>query len=264
MKETNVHSPSVSIIIAAYNEEKYIGATIEAVLALAYPNFNVIVVDNNSHDGTAAIIKKYPAVTYILEKKPGVQFAREAGQEATESDIIAFLDADCLPPRDWLTRCVAHLHTGAVAVAGPYYYYDNGKIFGAISLFIQQICYTPTHYLLQWLHIGGTMAFGNVVVTKKALRAIGGINTEIVFYGDDTNFAKQLTTVGHIIYDPHLIVYSSARRFKELGILRTLSLYWWFFVREAILKSFFKKSASVNKRAGERKQVTPTAPDTFN
>ncbi len=264
MEKSKNFEPKVSVVIAAYNEEKYIGATIEAALALKYRYFEIIVVDNHSTDATAAIIMKYPAVKYILEKRQGVQFARAAGQEAATGDIVAFLDADCIPPPDWLTRCVARLANGAVAVAGPYYYYDNGRLFGIVSLFIQQVCYTLTNSFLQLLHIGGTMAFGNVVVTQEAILAIGGINTKIVFYGDDTNFAKQLTKVGSVIYDPRIIVGSSARRFKELGLMRTLRLYWWFFIREAILKSIFKEKtlASVDKRLGQRKQVTPTTSDT--
>ena len=97
-----------------------------------------------------------------------------------------------------------------------------------------KVFYKIIHQILQTLHLGGTMVFGNCAVTKEALAAIGGINTKIEFYGDDTDLAKKLTAVGRILYDTHLVVNRQARRFKKMGTLKTLAFYWWFFLKNLI------------------------------
>ncbi len=222
----------VSIIISAHNEAENITRTLAAVSALTYPDFEIIVVDNASTDGTSEVVRKFGGPVKLLQQpRKGVQFAREMGRQAATGELIAFVDAVCLPSPSWLTRAVADLDEGFVAVSGPYYYYDHGKFFGFASLFFQKVFYKTIHQILQLSHRGGTMVFGNCVVTKEALIKIGGINTKIEFYGDDTDLAKKLTAVGRIYYDTGLVVRRSARRFKNLGTFRTLATYWWFFLK---------------------------------
>jgi glycosyltransferase involved in cell wall biosynthesis len=62
--ETMPDRPTISLIIPAYNEEAYLGACLDAVMAnIAGKAFEVIVVDNNSTDGTKAVAERYPAIT---------------------------------------------------------------------------------------------------------------------------------------------------------------------------------------------------------
>lgn len=59
-------------------------------------------VDNNSTDGSAAIIRKHPRIKLLAEQKPGAYAARNRGVAAANGKIIAFTDSDCVPASDWL------------------------------------------------------------------------------------------------------------------------------------------------------------------
>src|SRR5438132_8227182 len=65
---TATERPTISLIIPAFNEEAYLGACLDAVMAnIAGKALEIIVVDNNSTDGTRAVAQRYPAVTYVFE-----------------------------------------------------------------------------------------------------------------------------------------------------------------------------------------------------
>jgi glycosyltransferase involved in cell wall biosynthesis len=100
--------PSVAIVIAVFNGEKYLDRCLQSLLNQAYPKdrFSIIVVDNNSTDNTKAVIQKYP-VSYRLEKRQGSYAARNTGAaEASSCDALAFFDADQEADPDWLKNLV--------------------------------------------------------------------------------------------------------------------------------------------------------------
>ena len=75
-------------------------------------------------------------------------------------------------------------------------------------------------------HTLGTMVQGgNFIVRKSALDAVGGYNTDVVFFGEDTDFAVRIATVGDVKLVPKMWVYSSARRFQVEGIVLTTWRY---------------------------------------
>ena len=93
--------PKVSVIIPAYNVEKYIGETLDSVLTQTYSDFEVVVVDDGSQDQTASIIKqyqtKYPKKIRLIQKENGgPSKARNVGIKASTGEYIAFIDADDL------------------------------------------------------------------------------------------------------------------------------------------------------------------------
>ncbi len=224
--------PKVSIIIPAYNEAKYIARTLTAVTALDYPDFEVIVVDNNSTDTTSQEAAKFQNVKIVLEKNKGTQWARERGRKESTGDIICTLDADCLPSHDWLKKGVDILiQKNSVAVSGPYDYYDGKASFRATSLFFQKLFYGSINNIIQLFKIGGVMIAGNCIMKRDALEKIGGFNTNLVFYGDDTDTAKRLTKVGGVVFNNRLVMPSSARRFTSQGLIKIFSLYVFHFFK---------------------------------
>ena len=103
--------PTISLIIPAYNEEAYLGACLDAVMAnVADKVLEIIVVDNNSTDGTKAVIERYAAVTYAFEPEKGITRARQRGFLTARGDILAYVDADTHPPAGWIERADADLH----------------------------------------------------------------------------------------------------------------------------------------------------------
>jgi cellulose synthase/poly-beta-1,6-N-acetylglucosamine synthase-like glycosyltransferase len=112
--------PRVTIVIPAYNVEGTIGPCLESLLAQAYPSehYEIIVVDNNSSDGTCARVQEYP-VRLAFERdvqSPGA--ARNRGIELAKSEIVVFIDSDCIAEADWLGKLVQPFRDPGIGVVG--------------------------------------------------------------------------------------------------------------------------------------------------
>lgn len=91
----------ISVVIPAYNEEKCIGRCLQALKEGSEQPYEIIVSDGMSSDRTVEIAEKYGAV--VIENRRGhAAGGRNAGIKKAKGDIIAFIDADCIPDRDWL------------------------------------------------------------------------------------------------------------------------------------------------------------------
>ena len=116
------------IVVPCYNEEKWIGATLDALAAQSYRRFHLIVVDNNSSDSTRTIVDRhleenpYLSATVLDEPQKGTGCAADTGFRfaiASGADIVYRTDADCLPKRDWLEQLQrAMLENGWDAAGG--------------------------------------------------------------------------------------------------------------------------------------------------
>lgn len=100
----------VSIVIPAYNTEKYIKPMIESLKAQTYRNLQVIFVDDGSCDGTAEIIKEYQRedhrVEYYYQKNQGVSIARNNGLKRVKGKKLFFFDSDDTFENDLIESCV--------------------------------------------------------------------------------------------------------------------------------------------------------------
>jgi glycosyltransferase involved in cell wall biosynthesis len=97
MTDTAPHAPpKVSVLIATYNRARMLGAAIDSVLAQSYQDFELIVVDDGSTDGTRELVaRRYgSAVRYIYQENRGRSEARNTGIKAARGDFFAFLDSD--------------------------------------------------------------------------------------------------------------------------------------------------------------------------
>lgn len=87
--------PRVSLIIPAYNGERFIAAALDSILGQTYRNFEIIVVNDGSTDGTANVLQHYHAqVHWINQMNQGVAVARNRGLEVAQGEFVAFLDQD--------------------------------------------------------------------------------------------------------------------------------------------------------------------------
>jgi len=222
----------ISVIIPAHNEEKVIEATLKAVSNQTYPDYEVIVVNNNCTDSTPTIVSLFPDIKLVSEHRKGTMWACERGRTEAKGEIIVRMDADCLPEPDWLAKGVIHFKDSrVVTVSGPYDYYDASALFRRLSLLTQKYLYTAVHSILGQLNKGGITIGGNTFMSASALDLAGGFATHIVFYGDDTDIPKRLSKYGTCIFDRNLIIKTSARRFKEQGTLKLMLTYWYFFFK---------------------------------
>lgn len=233
----------ISFIIPAYNEEKYIGSCIEAILKETRANNNlqteIIVVNNASTDRTKEIAQKYQSVKVVDEPKKGLVFARQAGAKNASGNLFAHIDADCRIPLGWVGRVLNEFQKdpNLVALSGPYQFYD----FSVIKNFLVKI-----FYLLQWsayflnrfiFKNGSIMQGGNFVVKKSAWDKIGAPSEAFIFYGEDTDLAMRLFKNGNVKFSLQIKSMSSGRRLAKEGLVRTA----WRYFMNYLSVMFFKK-----------------------
>lgn len=217
----------LSIVVPAYNEERYLGGCLESILSqtrdLPDGQTEIIVVNNASTDATREVALSYPGVRLVDESRKGLTYARQAGFAASTGSVIANIDSDCRLTPGWVARVLAAFDAKPTlaALSGPFIYYDLAqRERSAVSVFYMTAFLT---YLINRhiLRVGSMIQGGNFVINRSALEAIGGFNTAISFYGEDTDIARRLNSVGEVRFTFRLKMFSSARRLKHEGILAT-------------------------------------------
>jgi len=95
-----------SVVVVTRDRARWLARTLTALKKLAYPCFEIVVVDNDSKDDTRRIIFECGARYVHCESKHGIAFCRQKGVEASSGTIIAFCDDDCVPSPQWLRNLV--------------------------------------------------------------------------------------------------------------------------------------------------------------
>ena len=157
---TTPHTPLVTIVISAYNEEKVIASTIESTLEINYPHKDIIVIDDGSQDNTLQIAKRYQekGVKVLHKTNGGKASALNLALTFAKGELIAVLDADTLAGRNslkeivkvfenekdiaavagnikvrnknnWITRCQALEYVSGIQIARRAF-----DLFGAITI----------------------------------------------------------------------------------------------------------------------------------
>lgn len=211
-----------SLIIPAYNEEKYIGACLDAVFANAKDAFKeIIVVNNASTDRTGEIASSYPGVRVIDEPRKGATHARQRGYEASSGDVLVYVDADTRPPAGWIekVRKILEKHPEVIGVSGPYTFYDLPSYAG-ILIRAWDVASKVISYFTKSVLIGG-----NFAMRREVFQKLDGFDETIEFYGDDVDLARRAHAYGRIVFSLGLAIPSSARRLKAQGFVRMGKLY---------------------------------------
>ena len=119
MQQANaLKPPRVSVIMPVYNGQAYLAAAIDSVLGQTLRDHELVVVDDGSTDGSAAILAGYgDRIRVLRQANAGVSAARNAGIAAARGDFIAFLDSDDWWEPDFLQSMVDAMDDPAVAIA---------------------------------------------------------------------------------------------------------------------------------------------------
>lgn len=224
----------LSLVIPAYNEEKYIGQCLKSVFENAQNNFfEVVVVDNGSSDGTLGVVKKFSGVKLVTENRKGVTRARQRGFLESTGDIICFVDADSIIPKDWAGKVQKEFEKGdLVCLSGPYEYYDQSRFMQfLVKYFYWRFLALPTYWMVSYMAISG-----NLAIRRSVLEKMGGLNTEIEFYGDDTDTVRRASKFGTTKFSMNLVMESSNRRLVKQGLFLTTFFYIGNFLSEVFLK----------------------------
>lgn len=201
----------ISVIVPTFNEEKYIGPCLEALLNQKTKADEIIVVDNNSTDNTTSIVQKYP-VTLLYEKTQGITPARNTGFNSTSSDILARCDADTIVFPDWIEKIKHNFSTREIiGLTGPAYFYDlpfRTALRKIHSFFYFKMFEKMLHH--------GNMFGSNMAIARFAWEKV---KNEVCLddhrVHEDMDLSHHLAPYGKIYFDPTLIVSISGRRITQ-------------------------------------------------
>jgi glycosyltransferase involved in cell wall biosynthesis len=101
--------PLISVVIAAYNAEKYLAETLQSVRAQTFSDYEIIVIDDGSTDRTAEIVSGHKDVLLLSQTNRGEAAARNTGVRASRGAYVSFLDADDIWLPSKLEKQASHL-----------------------------------------------------------------------------------------------------------------------------------------------------------
>ncbi len=187
-------APGISVIVCTHNGARTLGACLESLAKLDYPDFEVIVVDDGSTDATPEIAAAAAGARYLRTEHIGLSAARNLGAGAAEGEIFAYTDDDCIADEGWLRHLAAAFAAGRYAAAG-------GPNIAPPPTDLGEACVAaapgaPAHVLLDdelAEHLPGC----NLAVTRDAFEAVGGFRDEFRTAGDDVDFCWRLIDAGH-------------------------------------------------------------------
>ncbi len=220
----------ISIVIPAYNEEKFIGPCLKSVLREAHCYGNdaeVLVVNNASTDKTRQVACGYPGVRVIDEPRKGLSRARHRGYLESRGDLVVNVDADCIMPRGYLARVVRsfELDRRLALLTGPFLYHDLPQVAQVVTILFYLFQFVPNTIGQRILKVGAVAQGGNFTARRSALQKVGGYDTSLTFYGEDTDIAIRLSHVGLVRFSFTVLMKTSGRRLRKEGVLRAGTLY---------------------------------------
>ena len=191
--------PIISVIIPVHNGQNYIGKCINALLNMQYPDekYEIIVVDNNSTDDTATIIKSLP-VKYVFEAKLNPYIARNRGASVAQGKILAFIDADCVVHTDWASEIERTFRREDVDALQGYCGGINNNVWAKFAQLDHDILMkriTAEKYLKQ-------IDTRNFAIKRTIFEYMGGFDERLKHCGD-WEFGARLHNAGYkAIYQP--------------------------------------------------------------
>ncbi|MDD5584107.1 MAG: glycosyltransferase [Candidatus Omnitrophica bacterium] len=235
--------PLITVIVCTYNRCASLTHTLDALIRQeAYYPFDIIVVDNNSHDATKDVVEEIGKaaqmpIMYYVEQQQGIAYARNRGANEAKGKYIAYIDDDAIPDKDWLTQIVwafTTLKPSPVCVVGRVELtWENGRsrrfpaeyetIVGKYD-FGNESCYLgEDDYLI-------TM---NAAFHKELFLRTGGFRTylgrkgDCLLSGEDNDMYHRLYKSGvKIYYNPKQIIYHFVPRSRQRLTWLAKRIFW--------------------------------------
>lgn len=218
--------PKISVIICSYNRQDYIIQAIDSLYHQTIPpeDYEVIVVDNNSKDNTAIVVREYLSthtnckIVFLSETRQGASWARNTGAAKATSPLLVFMDDDAVAEKDYLERILRFFdeHPYAGGLGGriiPRYIPAEPKWMSHyVSSLVGNFDYSNA---IKVFDDGRYPLESNMIVRKEDFDKIDGFSTHILgvvgtlrIGGEGKDFFYRLMATGKkIYYDPSVIVH---------------------------------------------------------
>jgi len=214
----------ISVIVPFYNAKDTIQKCAEALLGQNYPDndYEIIMVDNNSVDGSQDIVKMFPRIRLVYEMKQSPYAARNRGLKFAKGSIIAFTDSDCIPFNDWLKTIDIVISTFNIGIAiGSVATSTRSKILDMLMIYEMTKDKFVFNSHIKNLYYGHT---NNMAIAKDVITQIGPFQERT--RGADSIF------VNHAVdrFGCNLVRYCKEIRVKHLEFNSIKSYYLKMFI----------------------------------
>lgn len=205
----------LTVCVLTFNEEANIGALLDSLLAqdVEPDTFSVLIIDNGSTDRTAHIVEAYAnrfeKLRFIVNRRRGIAISRNIALHECKTEIIAFTDADCIVPRNWVARLWSghqrHFKTHAkLAAVGGGNVPVNGSGRFATALGITLRSFFGSHGSTQGMIFDEDLLVEhiptlNICYRREALLALGGFDESFLMVCEDPELNHRLCSSGHQI-----------------------------------------------------------------
>ncbi|MBE9164401.1 glycosyltransferase [Tychonema sp. LEGE 06208] len=187
-------TPLVSVIIPAYNGDRYIAQAVESVLAQTFTNLEIIVVDDGSTDETHQVLQPYlDKIRYVYQENRGVAAARNRGIQEAKGEFIAFLDQDDFFEPDKLAAQIALFRSSpslGIVNSGWRLVNEQGDAISDITPWL----YFPKLNLETWI-VQMPVLPSAMMFSRQWLEIAGGFNSEFDSV-DDSDLVLRLAVLG--------------------------------------------------------------------
>jgi len=215
--------PVVSVIIVNHNGRKMLSECLDRVAATDYPDFEIIVVDNGSTDGSQEFLRSFTEQTLRMKtilnaRNVGPAAARNQGAKIAEGSLLAFLDNDTKPDRRWLACAVDAFNDCRVgAIQCKLLLDDDSKRFDSIGSYVSAL-----GFLVHRVPLGVIVDSGQyevacpifstksaaMVMRRMVFETIGGFDESYFIYNEEMDLCWRVWLSGHsVAYVPGSTVY---------------------------------------------------------
>jgi len=239
---------NISVVIPAFNAGDTIEKTLEAFLRQIKMPDEIIVVDSNSTDKTAEKVGKFitanPSLKTILDKerKKGPSAARNKGSLLSKGDVIAFIDADEVPPEGWVQTIEKETAKDTDVVFGPVSEYSR-ETFLRKYLDVMQTALTGEREVFKAdIHNDKFLFAGNFAIKKDLFFQIGKFDEKIEL-GEDVDLSKRIYRCGKsITYNPEM---AAIHKHKETFKGRFKKSFGYGVLQAKFLKEYFNRELNI-------------------
>ena len=208
---------SFSVIVNTHNRCALLADTLQGLMGLRYPRFEVIVVNGPSTDGTPALLDEWRNRIKRVEcAEANLSVSRNAGIEAASGDVVAFIDDDAVPHPLWLTELSYPYADPRVGGVGGFTLDHTGVRFQARKTVCDRYGNAferPDDYDERVLNRPGGEFYPSLLGTnssfrRSAVRAVGGFDPVFAYFLDETDLCLRLTDAGwRVVYAPEALVF---------------------------------------------------------
>lgn len=204
----------VSIVICTYNRASFLKRTLKSLQYQTYKNFEVIVVNGPSTDETENILEAYKGSIKIgVNPEANLSKSRNIGIKHASGDIIAFIDDDAIPDKDWLKDIVSMYKNDRIGGVGGRVYWPGGDhvqfetgyvdIWGDAEVRLKNSNYNDPAGKKFNLMLGTNCTF-----SKKALIEVGGFDEYYDYFHDESDLCLRVVKAGYqIVHHKKAVIY---------------------------------------------------------